>query len=198
MQGNEEMNRTTGGLTTDDLARPSRADTTAPQGTGETAPKAPIYPGESTGSDDAGRPGTEAAPGSSDAAGTGADTRTGPGTAGTERAAEGVPDTGVAAGESTTRAPEDEVPQLLTEDEERGYRDRWQRVQSRFVDDPRDAVHDADALVADVMQTLAATFARHKRDLEGQWSQGERVSTEELRGALRRYRSFFNRLLLGT
>ncbi|MFE2585503.1 hypothetical protein [Streptomyces sp. NPDC059378] len=84
---------------------------------------------------------------------------------------------------------------MLTDAEEDGYRERWQRIQSRFVDDPRDAVHDADALVAEVMQTLAATFAQHKKDLEGQWGQGRRVSTEELRGALRRYRSFFNRLL---
>ena len=87
------------------------------------------------------------------------------------------------------------MPQLLTDDEERGFRDRWQEIQGRFVDDPREAVHEADTLVADVMQTLASTFAQHKKDLEGQWGQGEKVDTEELRGALRRYRSFFNRLL---
>ncbi|GHF70221.1 hypothetical protein GCM10010218_59460 [Streptomyces mashuensis] len=92
-------------------------------------------------------------------------------------------------------AADDEAPQLLTDDEERGFRDRWQDIQIRFVDDPREAVHEADALVADVMQTLAATFSQHKKDLEAQWSQGEQIDTEELRGALRRYRSFFNRLL---
>ncbi|MGW2827194.1 hypothetical protein ACWC24_40420 [Streptomyces sp. NPDC001443] len=194
MHGHEETNRTTGGLTTDDLARPPGADTAAPQGTGEAAPKTPIYPGESTGPDEAERPDTESAPGPSETTGTDIGTDTG---TGTERTAD-APGTGGATGESTestTSAPEDEAPQLLTDDEERDYRDRWQRIQSRFVDDPRDAVHDADALVADVMQTLAATFARHKKDLEGQWGQGEQVSTEELRGALRRYRSFFNRLL---
>ncbi|MFF8289834.1 hypothetical protein ACF068_11485 [Streptomyces sp. NPDC016309] len=56
-------------------------------------------------------------------------------------------------------------------------------------------MHKADALVADVMRRLASTFADHKRDLEGQWNRGEEVDTEELRRALRRYRSFFNRLL---
>ena len=67
-------------------------------------------------------------------------------------------------------------------------------VQSRFVDDPQRAVRDGDALVAEVMQKLAASFARHKADLEGQWSTGE-VHTEGLRQAFQRYRAFFQRLL---
>jgi hypothetical protein len=90
---------------------------------------------------------------------------------------------------------QEDVPQLLTSEEEEGFRTRWQEIQNRFVDDPREAVHDADGLVADVMQTLAATFSQHKQDLEGQWSQGEEADTESLRMALRKYRSFFNRLL---
>ncbi|MDN3293878.1 hypothetical protein QWM81_07440 [Streptomyces ficellus] len=90
---------------------------------------------------------------------------------------------------------EDETPQLLAPEDEEGFRDRWQGIQAKFVDDPREAVHEADALVADVMQQLASTFADHKRELEGQWNRGEEVDTEELRKALRQYRSFFNRLL---
>jgi hypothetical protein len=69
-------------------------------------------------------------------------------------------------------------------------------VQNRFLDDPRGAVHTADALVADVMQKLAATFADHKQEREGQWSRGEQANTEDLRLTLRHYRSFFNRLLV--
>ncbi|MEU4096336.1 hypothetical protein [Streptomyces sp. NPDC026673] len=92
-------------------------------------------------------------------------------------------------------AAADETPQLLGSQDEESFRSRWQQIQSEFVDDPRDAVHAADELVADVMQKLAATFADHKQDLEGQWTRGEQVNTEELRTALRRYRSFFNRLL---
>jgi hypothetical protein len=91
---------------------------------------------------------------------------------------------------------EDEAIQLLTPEDEEGFRTRWQEVQNEFVDDPRDAVHTADALVADVMQQLAATFADHKQELEGQWNRGEQADTEELRLALRHYRSFFNRLLV--
>ncbi|OQR63126.1 hypothetical protein B6E66_15950 [Streptomyces maremycinicus] len=91
---------------------------------------------------------------------------------------------------------EDDTPQLLTAEDEEGFRARWQEVQNKFVDDPRDAVHTADALVADVMQRLAATFADHKQELEGQWNRGEQADTEDLRQALRHYRSFFNRLLV--
>ncbi|MFE7795796.1 hypothetical protein ACFU6F_43940, partial [Streptomyces sp. NPDC057460] len=60
---------------------------------------------------------------------------------------------------------------------------------------PREAVRTADALVAEVMQTLARSFASRKEGLESQWGQGEEVLTEDLRIAFQRYRSFFNRLL---
>ncbi|MFE5003461.1 hypothetical protein ACFRJ3_02275 [Streptomyces sp. NPDC056696] len=90
---------------------------------------------------------------------------------------------------------EDEATRLLSAEDDAGFRSRWQETQSKFVDDPRAAVHSADALVADVMQTLATTFADRKQELEEQWSRGEQADTEELRMALRHYRSFFNRLL---
>jgi len=75
------------------------------------------------------------------------------------------------------------------------YRQRWQAVQAGFVDEPRRAVEDADALVAEVVQQLVTSFAEERKNLEGQWSRGDQVSTEDLRVALRRYRSFFDRLL---
>ncbi|WP_371641836.1 hypothetical protein [Streptomyces mirabilis] len=62
---------------------------------------------------------------------------------------------------------EDEAPQLLTPEDEEGFRLRWQEAQNRFLDDPRGSVHSADALVADVMQKLAATFADHKQERSG-------------------------------
>ncbi|MFC5052195.1 hypothetical protein [Saccharothrix xinjiangensis] len=68
-------------------------------------------------------------------------------------------------------------------------------MQADFVDDPREAVQRADELVAQVIQNLATTFAARKSSLEGQWQQGGQVDTEELRQALKRYRSFFDRLL---
>lgn len=84
---------------------------------------------------------------------------------------------------------------LLDTQEAEGFRTAWDEIQSRFVDDPQDAVKSADTLVAEVMQALAQSFSAHKQGLEGQWGRGEEVATEELRLALQRYRSFFNRLL---
>jgi hypothetical protein len=84
---------------------------------------------------------------------------------------------------------------LLGDEELDGYRTRWQDIQVRFVDDPRDTVKDADALVAEMMQRLAQTFAEERTSLESRWEGGTDVSTEDLRVALQRYRSFFDRLL---
>ncbi len=46
------------------------------------------------------------------------------------------------------------------------------------------------------MQRLAAVFSEEREQLEAQWAQGDDVSTEDLRIALQRYRSFFDRLLV--
>src|SRR5438132_1273668 len=72
---------------------------------------------------------------------------------------------------------------------------RWTEIQAGFVDEPRRAVEQADALVADVMTRLAQVFAHERETLEHQWDQGNNVTTEDLRVALQRYRSFFDRLL---
>src|SRR4051794_40059868 len=74
-------------------------------------------------------------------------------------------------------------------------RQRWNDAQARFVDDPREAVQTADGLVAELMQSLASGFSEHKGRLESAWQSGDAPDTEELRQALQRYRSFFNRLL---
>jgi hypothetical protein len=88
--------------------------------------------------------------------------------------------------------PSDAAP-LLPDGE--GFQSRWEEIQVRFVDEPRGAVEDADALVATVMQRLAEGFAQERERLESQWGRGEDISTEDLRVALQRYRSFFQRLL---
>jgi hypothetical protein len=75
------------------------------------------------------------------------------------------------------------------------FRNQWLEIQSRFVDDPSVAVKEADELVNHVIQNVARMFADERTSLENQWNGGDKVSTEELRVALRRYRSFFNRLL---
>lgn len=84
---------------------------------------------------------------------------------------------------------------LLNNDQLQGFRSRWTDIQTEFVDEPRRSVEQADSLVAEVMQELARTFANEKDKLEGQWGRGQDVSTEDLRLALQRYRSFFDRLL---
>jgi hypothetical protein len=76
-----------------------------------------------------------------------------------------------------------------------GFRARWDEVQIGFVDDPRQAVRQADELVAQVMKSLAETFSTERASLEEQLEQTDSASTENLRVALRRYRSFFQRLL---
>ena len=75
------------------------------------------------------------------------------------------------------------------------FRSQWSKVQTGFVDEPRQTVAEADKLVASVMQRLAEGFANERSGLEKQWDRGDNVSTEDLRVALQRYRSFFDRLL---
>jgi len=84
---------------------------------------------------------------------------------------------------------------LLVADETHTFRSHWDSIQTGFVDEPRRSVEQADSLVAEVMKRLAETFAEERSKLEGQWSRGDNVSTEDLRLALQRYRSFFDRLL---
>jgi hypothetical protein len=85
--------------------------------------------------------------------------------------------------------------QLLATEELQTLRSRWDSIQTSFVDEPRRAVEQADSLVAEMMQRLAQLFADERSKLESQWSRGDNVSTEDLRVALQRYRSFFDRLL---
>ncbi len=84
---------------------------------------------------------------------------------------------------------------LLSDREAGVFLDRWREVQARFVDDPRTAVQDGDALVAELMRSLADRFGEQKGALEEQWNSGGEPETEQLRLALQEYRSFFNRLL---
>ena len=90
---------------------------------------------------------------------------------------------------------EDSAEPLFPTEETQQLRDRWGSIQAGFVDEPRKAVEDADSLVATAMKRLAEIFASERDRLESQWDRGDDVSTEDLRIALRRYRSFFDRLL---
>jgi hypothetical protein len=100
-----------------------------------------------------------------------------------------------AAADAGTADTATKAGHLLAADDAEAFRARWTDVQHGFVDAPRQAVAQADGLVAELMQHLAKTFADERGRLEGQWDQGDDVSTEDLRTAFQRYRSFFERLL---
>ena len=94
------------------------------------------------------------------------------------------------------RPVEADKPVSLFHDEEgRGFRTRWDAIQTGFVDQPRAAVEQADALVVEMLKRLTDGFGNERAKLESQWTRGQDVSTEDLRIALKRYRSFFERLL---
>jgi hypothetical protein len=84
---------------------------------------------------------------------------------------------------------------LLRGQDTEEYAAQWNKIQAAFVDEPQKAVEQADKLVAEIIQRLSKTFADERKRLEGQWSRGDQVSTEDLRVALQRYRQFFQSLL---
>ncbi len=99
------------------------------------------------------------------------------------------------AGTATAMAHEEQATPLFSPGEAKEFRVRWDTIQGTFVDEPRRAVEQADSLVAGAMKRLAEIFAEERAKLDGQWEREESVSTEDLRLALRRYRSFFGRVL---
>ena len=96
--------------------------------------------------------------------------------------------------ERPTEPGEDFAP-LFEQEGLEEFRSRWTTIQTSFVDDPRKAVEQADELVASMMKRLTEVFANDRSNLKREWSEGEEASTEDLRVAFHRYRSFFDRLL---
>lgn len=102
------------------------------------------------------------------------------------------------AGTTSTTAANTNIAEagpLFPDDELHNFRARWDQVQTSFVDEPRQAVEQADSLVANVVKRIAEQFANERAKLEDQWAKGDNVNTEDLRQALKRYRAFFDRLL---
>jgi hypothetical protein len=98
-------------------------------------------------------------------------------------------------GAAVARAREEERVALFVANESNELRARWDSIQVGFADEPRKAVQEADALVSATIKRLAEIFADERQKLEQQWDRSENISTEDFRVALRRYRSFFARLL---
>jgi hypothetical protein len=84
---------------------------------------------------------------------------------------------------------------LFPSDELQSFRTRWDSVQTSFVDEPQQAVREADSLVANVVKRIEGQFSADRQKLESQWEGGGDASTEDLRQAMKRYRSLFERLL---
>jgi len=106
---------------------------------------------------------------------------------------------GLASGESrpaqANGAADPGAEPLFLEDVANDFRNRWNDIQTGFVDEPRQAVQRADELVAQAIKRLAERFAEERNRLEQSWDRGDQVNTEDLRVALQTYRSFFHRLL---
>jgi deoxyribodipyrimidine photolyase-like uncharacterized protein len=100
------------------------------------------------------------------------------------------------AHETSNTMDDTSLAALFNLEESEQFRTRWSEIQGKFVDEPRSAVQQADALVSEVIEKITQMFANEHGSLESQWNQGNNVSTEELRMALKHYRSFFNRLIL--
>ena len=93
------------------------------------------------------------------------------------------------------QAADEKLAPLFTPEAANEFRTRWDQVQFSFVDDPKRAVREGDELVAQVMRSLAQSFSQERTRLEHDLGHTDAGSTENLRMALRRYRSFFQRLL---
>ncbi len=100
-----------------------------------------------------------------------------------------------ASAPATTKATDEPNLPLFGQNDTQDFRSRWEKIQIGFVDEPRKAVEQADELVASAIKRLAEVFAAERQKLEAEWDKTDNVSTEDLRLALRRYRSFFDRLL---
>ena len=84
---------------------------------------------------------------------------------------------------------------LLSGEESDDLQSRWSSIQTEFVDEPRAAVEQADALVVEALEKISMVLSEKRKILDEQWINAGEVSTEDLRIALQRYRNFFNHLL---
>ena len=101
----------------------------------------------------------------------------------------------VAEKQALARSEDESLEPLFSPDAARDFRASWDAVQIGFVDDPQQAVRKPDELVRQVLETLTQSFSVDRGAADGGTTGAEQATTEQLRMALRRYRSFFQRLL---
>lgn len=73
------------------------------------------------------------------------------------------------------------------------FESRWREIQAMFVDEPREAVRRANALLEEVVRSVMAGFSERTAALEQR--PDANANTEQLRQALRSYRALFDRVL---
>jgi hypothetical protein len=173
-------------------ADPGRVDTQSYSRQGEQAePGRVASPGDQ-------RQGEYADPGEANAAAdapaeTGSSTLTGRSTD-HEDSAHRHPNADTTGGGETSGPDEGERERLIPQERTDEYTARWDALKGGFVDEPRQAVAEADQLVRELLDELQEVFRRQRQGLE-QGLDADETSTEDLRVALRRYRSLFDRLL---
>jgi hypothetical protein len=94
---------------------------------------------------------------------------------------------------STETGTEPRAP-LIHPDRAHEFQRQWTALKADFVDEPRYAVRRANQLVGEVLTELEELFRAQRAELE-HGLDDDSASTEHLRIALGRYRSFFDRLL---
>lgn len=93
------------------------------------------------------------------------------------------------------QAPAPQMDPMSTNDVAE-FRARWADLQASFIDDPNRACEQADNLVDLVLVRLTERFTRERDELVRQWDKGhETADTEDLRMAMKGYRSLVDRLL---
>jgi hypothetical protein len=103
-------------------------------------------------------------------------------------------DTNDARSETASDRAAEERATLIPPDRAESYNSRWTQLKSDFVDEPSRAVRGANELVGEVLDELEELFRSQRAELE-KGLDSEQTTTEDLRQALGRYRSFFDRLL---
>lgn len=86
------------------------------------------------------------------------------------------------------------MPRMWSGDDARGLRDRLRETQLRFLDDPRGAVEQVEALVGEAMESFTSRLAHQREELTS-WRSAGADDTEQLRVVAQRYRDFLERLL---
>ena len=175
-----------------DYADPGRVDTQSDSRQGEQAEPGRVASRGNQRQGEYAEP-AEANPGTDAPAETGSSTSSGRSTD-HEDSAQRHPNADTTGGGETSGPDGDERERLIPQERTDEYTARWDALKGGFVDEPRQAVAEADQLVRELLDELQEVFRTQREGLE-QGLDADQTSTEDLRVALRRYRSLFDRLL---